>query len=141
MLPLINGKSLMNCTVDDLAVILDNESFRESDYIDYKKSLSVFDIPKENKDALNRVRAEFRKDVCGMANAQGGYLVYGIKEDGKGVPHEIVGLPIKDRNTDIFENEIRNILQPVSPKPPHYELHFIPFGENYVVIVDRKSVV
>ena len=70
-----------------------------------------------------------------MANSQGGYLVYGIKEDGRGVPHEITGMAIKDKNTDRFENDIRNILQTISPRPPHCEFHFIPIGENYVVVI------
>ena len=135
MLPSINGKSLMECTADDLTELLDNESYRESDNVDYKKAFSVFNIPKENGNELNKARAEFRKDICAMANAQGGYLVYGIKEDGKGVPREIVGIPIKNNNTDQFENDVRNILQTVSPKLPHYELRFIPYNTNYVVII------
>ncbi len=135
MLPSINGKTLLECYLEDLVEIIDNEIYRESDQIDYKSSLTVLDIPKENKEGLNKARAEFRKDVCAMANAQGGYLIYGIKEDGKGVPHEIPGITIRDNNTDKFENDIRNILQTVSPKPPHYELHFIPCENNYVVVI------
>ena len=135
MLPTINGKSFLDCTLEDFYEIIDDEGYRESDQIDYKKSFTAFDIPKEKKGIINKEKAEFRKDVCAMANAQGGYLVYGIKEDGKGVPHEIVGISIEDNNTDKFENDIRNILQTVSPKPPYYDLRFVPFGENYLVVL------
>ena len=135
MLPTINGKSFMDCTLEDFSEIIDDESYRESDQIDYKKTFAAFSLPREKKDLINKEKAEFRKDVCALANAQGGYLIYGIKEDGKGVPHEMVGISIKDNNTDKFENDIRNILQTVSPKPPHYDLRFVPFGENYLVVL------
>lgn len=135
MVPSINGRSFMDCSLEDLKEILDNESYRESDQVDYKKTFAVFDIPKENKEAINKEKAEFRKDVCAMANAQGGYLVYGIKEDGKGIPHELAGITVRDNNTDKFENDIRNILQTVSPKSPHCELRFKPYEDKYIIVI------
>ena len=36
MLPLINGKSFLSCAESDLLVLLDNEDYRENEYIDYK---------------------------------------------------------------------------------------------------------
>ena len=36
MLPLINGKSFLSCAESDLLVLLDNEEYRENEYIDYK---------------------------------------------------------------------------------------------------------
>lgn len=135
MLPTINGKSFLGCSLDEFLKIKDDEIYRECDCIDYKKSFSVFDIPTGNPNMLNKSRAEFRKDVCAMANAQGGYIVYGVKENGKGVPCEITGISIKDNNTDKFENDVRNILQTISPKIPHFELKFLPIGAAYIVII------
>ena len=135
MLPTINGKSFLECNIDDLKTILDNTDFKESEYLDYKKSFELTEIPKTQKDALDKAKAEFRKDVCAFANAQGGYLIYGIKEDGKAVPHELVGIEISDSNTEQFENIIKNTLQTVSPRIPHFELSFIRNGEKYIVVL------
>lgn len=74
MLPTINGKSFLNCSIEDLKGILDNQDYRESDYLDFKKSFEITEIPKSESDALNKAKAEFRKDVCAFANAQGGFL-------------------------------------------------------------------
>ena len=135
MLPTINGKSFLECNIDDLKTILDNTDFKESEYLDYKKSFELTEIPKTQKDALDKAKAEFRKDVCAFANAQGGYLIYGIKEDGKAVPHELVGIEISDNNTEQFENLVKNTLQTISPRIPNFELKYIPRGDNFVVIL------
>lgn len=135
MLPIVNSKSFLECDWNDIQTILDNTDFKESEYLDYKKSFELTEIPKTQKDALDKAKAEFRKDVCAFANAQGGYLIYGIKEDGKAVPHELVGIEISDNNTEQFENIIKNTLQTVSPRIPHFELSFIPNGENYIVVL------
>lgn len=135
MLPTINGKSFLDCSIKELKQILDNQDYRESEYVDYKKSFEISEIPKNNTDALNRAKAEFRKDVCAFANSQGGYLIYGIKEDGKAVPHVITGIPIAGKNTEAFENTVKNTLQTIKPRIPHIEIRFLEHGENYVVII------
>ncbi len=38
MLPRINGKEIIDCDLTDLQVIIDNPSFAENEYLDYKKS-------------------------------------------------------------------------------------------------------
>ncbi len=135
MLPAINGKSFLECSIEDLKGILDDQDYRESECLDYKKSFTILEIPKSKKDAVNEAKAEFRKDVCAFANAQGGYLIYGIKEDGKAVPHELVGITIEDNNTDAFENTVKNTLQTVFPRVPRFETAYIPFGDKYIVIL------
>ena len=135
MLPTINGKPFTECAIDDFSAILDNQDYRESVYLDYKKSFELLDIPKTEKDALNRARAEFRKDVCAFANAQGGYLIYGIKEDGKSVPHELTGIKIANNNTEAFENTVKNTLQTIFPRIPHFEIRFIEHNDSYIVIL------
>ena len=46
MLPLINGKSFLSCVESDLLVLLDNEDYRENEYIDYKLSFAFLEIEK-----------------------------------------------------------------------------------------------
>lgn len=135
MLPTINGKSFLNCSIDDLKGILDNQDYRESDCLDYKKSFEIIEIPKCEKDAINKAKAEFRKDVCAFANAQGGYIIYGIKEDGKAIPHELFGIEIDNNNTEAFENTVKNALQTISPRIPHFEINYIKNSHNYIVVL------
>lgn len=56
MLPTINGKKVSEWSFSDLQDILDNEDFRESDYLDYKKSFEYFDIPKNNTSQRNEAK-------------------------------------------------------------------------------------
>lgn len=135
MLPTVNGKSFLKCTAEDIKTILDNQDFRESDYLDYKKSFTLFETPHTETEALIKARAEFRKDVCSFANALGGFLIYGIKEDGRAVPHELIGISILDNNKELFENTIKNALQTIQPRIPRYELSFISYEGRFVVIL------
>lgn len=134
MMPTINGKPFMDCSEEDLQVLIDNPDYRESDYLDYKASFSFLDIPKNDPKRLEHI-AEFRSDVCQFANAEGGYLIYGIK-DKKGQASEIVGIDIPGDNTDKFELERKNNLVPIMPKIPSVKFKFVPLASGkYVVVI------
>ena len=129
MLPMINGKDFISCELEDLEVLLNNSDYAENEYIDYKKTFSIDDVPKDKK---LQEQIEFRNDVCSFANANGGYLVFGIKEN-KGIPNEIIGVTID--NCDIFERNIKNYLQPIKPRIPYYKLKFIKIHELQFVVI------
>lgn len=134
MMPTINGKSFMDCNEEDLQNLIDNPDYRESDYLDYKASFSFLDIPKNDPNRMEHI-AEFRSDVCQFANAEGGYLIYGIK-DKKGQASEIIGIDIPGDNTDKFELERKNNLVPIMPKIPSVKFKFIPLASGkYVVVI------
>lgn len=134
MMPTINGKSFMDCTEADLQNLIDNPDYREGDYLDYKASFSFLEIPKNDPKKMEHI-AEFRNDVCQFANAEGGYLIYGIK-DKKGQASEIVGIDIPGDNTDKFELERKNNLVPIMPKIPSVKFKFIPLESGkYVVVI------
>ena len=134
MIPTINGKSFVDCNEADLQILIDNPDYREGDYLDYKASFSFLDIPKNDSTRLEHI-AEFRSDVCQFANADGGYLIYGIK-DKKGLASEIVGIDIPGDNTDKFELERKNNLVPIMPKIPSVKFKFIPLASGkYVVVI------
>ena len=109
MLPKINGKDLSYCTEDDFSEIIDNLDYRENEYLDYKEMIDVLAIPKDKKNEIAYAKAEFRSDVCSFANANGGYIIYGIEEDSKSVPKGIRGIEIKNDDTDKFELDIGNL--------------------------------
>lgn len=132
----INCKTFMECTEDDLQVIIDNPDYRENEYIDYKQNFSFleFDKGKEKNEKIN----EFKNDICAFANGQGGYLVYGIS-DVNGCASQIIGIEIPDDNTDSFELDRRNNLVSISPKTPNIKFHFIKLSNGkYVVIIKVK---
>ena len=113
MFPLLNGKSFLESTEVDLETLLDNEDYRENEYIDYKKNFSFLELSKGN-DRNNKV-CEFRNDVCAFANAEGGYLIYGIS-DKNGCADELIGIDIPEGNTDKFELDRRNNLASILPR-------------------------
>ena len=137
MLPAINGKSLLECSEEDFRSILDNPDYKENKYLDYKQTLSILKYDKMNeKQKRQDAIAEFRGDVCAFANANGGYIIYGIGEDGKSIPHEISGITIKDSNTDRFERDIYNWLRPINPCVPSISVGFVLLENgNYIVLI------
>jgi len=130
MLPKINNKSLFECTESDFMEILNNPDYRENQYLDYKKAFA-FQLIDKNK-IVEKVY-EFRNDVCSFANADGGYLIYGIADE-QGMASEIVGVDLAD--PDKFELDLRNKLTPIMPKVPPVRFHFVklPSGKYIVVL-------
>ena len=134
MLPKINGKSFLECTEEDLKILIDNPDFRENEYIDYKQNFAFLELPKGKE--RNEKIAEFKSDVCSFANAEGGYLILGIS-DVEGCAAELVGIEID--NTDRFELDRRNNLMAIQPKTPYVKFHFVQLkNEKYIVILYIK---
>ncbi len=134
MLPTVNGKHLYDCTFEEFKEILGNSDFHENEYLDFKQSFSILDYSKQER---HNAISEFRSDVCSFANANGGYLVYGVKEDGTGVPSELAGISID--NADKFELNIKTWLGPINPRVPNYSIKFFDLGDGkYVVILFVK---
>lgn len=130
---LINNKSPLDCTEDDFHVLLNNPDFRENQYLDYKKDFAFRKVPKENKEKIAEEIAEFRSDICAFANADGGYLIYGISEK-EALAQDLIGVEIE--NPDKFELELRNKLNPIMPKIPPVQIKFtkLEIGK-YIVVV------
>ena len=72
----INNREFREWTADDLQVLLNNDAYRENNFVDYKVNFAPL-VDKCNK---REKQAEFRNDVCSFANADGGYIFYGIGE-------------------------------------------------------------
>lgn len=100
------NKQLESIEESDLQELVDNK-VAEGKTIEYKQSLP------SNSD---REKKEFLADVSSFANAAGGHLIYGVKEEA-GAPVEICGL--RDINPDDqilrLESSIRNGIAPRIP--------------------------
>ena len=133
MLPTINGKSFLDCIEEDLKELLGNTAYREDEHIDYKEAFTIDSYPKGDS-RRDKAIAELRSDICAFANADGGYLLFGIQEDGEGVAKELVGVTVQ--NKDKYEMNLNNWLQSVLPRIPTYKTAFIPLtNEKYVVVI------
>ncbi len=136
MLPKINNKSFLECSDEDLQGIIDNPDYRENEYIDYKETFSFIETSNE-KEKRSKI-AEFRNDVCFFANAEGGYLIFGVS-DQNGCAKEIKGIDIPSNDTDKFELNLRNNLMPIQPKTPYLKFHFVPLhSDKYIIIIYIK---
>lgn len=100
----LDGKPLEAVNENDLQALIDNQ-VREGKTIDYKESLPG------NTDSDKK---EFLADVSSFANAAGGHLLLGIKEEA-GLPVEISGLQGINADAEILrlENTIRSGLTTV----------------------------
>jgi len=136
MIPKINNKSFLEISEEDLSSLIDNEAYRENEYIDYKQNFAFLEMQKGNE-RYEKI-CEFRSDVCSFANANSGYLIFGIS-DNHGCASEIIGIDIPDDNTDKFELDRRNNLSSIMPKTPYIKFHFIKLENGkYVVVVFVK---
>lgn len=129
MFPRINNKTFMECTLEDFHELIDNPDYRENQYLDYKKTFSFLGV---HKDIVAEKNAEFRKDICSFANADGGYILYGISEK-QAIASELIGVEID--NPDKFELEIRNKLISIMPKIPSIQFRFVPMGNRRYLVV------
>lgn len=133
MLPTINGKSILECSEEDLQELIENPDYRENEYLDYKENFTFLELSKGDPKRAQHI-AEFRSDVCSFANAGGGYLVYGISDE-KGMAKSIVGISINDGNTDRFELDRKNNLTPILPRIPSVQFSFISLANGKFVVV------
>ena len=99
----------------DIESIINDSDYNEKLHVDYKKDYNLYNISKDKISKREKEKNEIRNDICSFANADGGFIIYGIKEE-KGVPIEITGSNIIDK--DRFELEIRNIVSKIEPSVP-----------------------
>ena len=127
---LINEKPYKQWTEDDLRTLLNNDDFREGQFLDYKRTFDFLEMPDKNQKA--KAKNELRNDVCSFANADGGDLIVGISEK-NGLASSIN--PITIDNIDKFELELRNALLPIQPATPPVDFAFIHAGNGCVVVI------
>lgn len=96
-------------SIADLQSLIDNE-IEESTELEYKSS---FGIDKENK----KWKIELAKDVSAMANANGGTIVYGIRQKEGGIGHaiasELLPIPFTEMSKDKLSQLLSSNIQPV----------------------------
>lgn len=115
------GKSLKDVTFADLELLISGK-VKESKIVDYKLLLKLDD---------DKAKVNMLKDFVAFANAQGGCLIYGIKEKDT-YPTEIVGFRLKEYDSLIMQIQS---LANTKIEPPIFSLQF-----KMIAITPRKSV-
>ena len=77
---IFSGRSLNDISLDDIRLLVDNR-VPEGPYLDYKET-PYSGRPQDRREML--------RDATALANAEGGYLVLGVREDGAGRPVELI---------------------------------------------------
>lgn len=111
------------------ALVLDEickQRFSESSTIDFKEELT-----KNNDQGKN----ELAKDVCALANADGGDLVFGIKEERDGGTAESV-VPLRGESFDEASRRFLQTLEAwIEPKIRGLQIRNIPVDGGFAMIV------
>ena len=93
------SKPISELSYDDIER-LKEDRIEESDIIDYKEF-----VPEKDESLI--------KHVCAFANTRGGYLVFGVTEEGDGgCPTEINGIENSSINREKIENKILAYITP-----------------------------
>jgi hypothetical protein len=105
------NKPLDELDFKDIKELKENK-IPESSFVDYKKEMI------EDKKLV--------KQICGFANANGGYLIFGVEEsdDEPPIPKNLPGLTLKDFNMQRIEQIINTNIEPRLPveiSPPIYK--------------------
>lgn len=121
----LEHKLLSEVAENDLNELVDSQ-ISEKKIIEYKQQLNL----RAHKDKI-----EITSDVSSFANASGGHLIYGMKEDG-GLATEICGLQIE--NQDRLKQQIENILrESLGPRIIGIELEIISCEQSDPVLIIR----
>ena len=122
-----DNKALEAVDESDLQSLI-TDGVAEGKAIEYKQEL-----PGNDYEAVR----EFLSDVSSFANAAGGHLIFGVREDG-GLPVEICGL--QNIDVDRVKQRLENsILDNMEPRLPGISVQEIPLQSGNVVIIIRIS--
>ena len=104
------------------------QRFSESQTLDFKRELPAHD---------DRGKHEFLKDVCALANADGGDLVYGVEEK-SGVAESIV--PIASETADAAKRRLGQVLDArLEPRLSGTRFHEVPLSTGGYILVVRVA--
>jgi len=121
----LDNKPLDSIEESDLQALVDNR-VPENKTTEYKESL-----PLDNYES----KREFLADVSSFANAAGGHLIYGLREE-SGEPVELCGLQSINADNEILrlENLIRDSIE---PRIPGVSMRAVPLRTAEVAIIIR----
>lgn len=124
---IFSGRSLNDISLDDIRALVDNR-IPEGPHLDYKE------VPYSGRP---QDRREMLRDITALANAEGGYLVLGIREDGFG--HAIELSPFSEPQ-NIAQAIRLSCLDGIRDRIEGFEVREYETGFNQGLIVIRVPV-
>jgi len=121
---IFGGRSLDNISLDDIRLLVDDR-VPEGPHLDYKE-MPYSGRPQD--------RLEMLRDIAALANAQGGYLMLGIREDAGG---RAVGLIPFDNPIPIAQAMRQTCLDGIRDRVEGLEIQALETGFNQGVIIVR----
>lgn len=99
---------------------------QESMHLDFKR-----EQPSKKEDG----RRELLKDVCALANTEGGRIVYGVEEDEEACAARIV--PIADEDSDAAQRRLdQAIADGIQPRLVGHSVTPLPVDGGYILVID-----
>ncbi len=99
------------------------EHQHEPDWLDYKEVLVPHrDLPPEKKDEH---RDSIRRCACAMANTNGGFIIFGVKDKGA-AEDRLVGIDL----TKDLRKQFGDLLDKIDPNIRGFDAKTIPFGTD-----------
>jgi Putative DNA-binding domain len=123
-------------TLDTIKHLLEHHAY-EPGFFDFKEALS-------NK-ADPHLAANVAKSVCSMANADGGYLIFGVRDrgatSGEGYEARLVGIPIGEDHAKEFGQKIAGCIPAIhfATVPRPIPLESDPLRGIFVVRIPRSE--
>jgi hypothetical protein len=117
---IFSGRSLEDLSLDDFRLLVDNQ-VPEGPHLEYKQAA----YSKSD-------RSEMLRDITAIANADGGYLILGIQEDGSG---RAAGLTLIDDPLPIAQAMRQTCLDSIQERIEGLEIKAYEVGFNQGVIV------
>jgi len=120
---ILGGKSLADLSLDDIRLLVDNR-VPESRHLDYKET------PYSGR--AQDIR-EMLRDITALANADGGYLVLGVREDGTNRPVELVPF---DNPQELTDSMLQACVDGIRDRIPGLEIapFEIAFNQGIIII-------
>ena len=119
--------------MEDINYLLENKTI-EDIYLEYKTPV----VDNQELKFNDKEKHKLLKEISGFSNAEGGLLIYGIKEDENRYPSELYGVKINS-NPDELSNQITSIissqLDPILK--PFPEIRFLHIHDNEYIILIR----
>lgn len=130
---IFDGKPTRDITSDDLRRLV-SEHVAEDRHLDYKEQ----PYDQRNPNALY----ELLKDVTAFANADGGYIIIGISEDGEGQAADFVNV---ENDEAIRRSMIDRCLTHIEPRPRGLDIAAFDVDGNTILVIyvpeaDRKPL-
>lgn len=117
-------KPFNKLNIEDVEKLIHIRKEQENNYLEYKEKIDLSDKFKKN----------FLKTVSSFANAKGGYIAIGIKEDKKENLLEIIGIE-NTINHQKVEEWVNNVLLANLDKKVQYNIKTIEFKNNEKKII------